>query len=133
MISRNTFAVAIWIAIAVGALGIQGLHAQESKRTEIQRHDLTGTNMEVIMAVVELPPGAVAPRHFHFGEEVLYVLSGGTAEMPDGKKITLKTGSSALNVREVPHAGFKITGKRTVKLITVHIVDKGKPLSTPAP
>jgi quercetin dioxygenase-like cupin family protein len=89
--------------------------------------------MEVIMAVVELPPGAVVPRHFHYGEEGFYVLSGGMAETPDGKQFPLETGSSALNVREVPHAGFKIVGDKTVKLLTVHAVDKGKPLTVPAP
>jgi hypothetical protein len=34
--------------------------AQEVKRTELQRHDLTGTNMEVVVSIVEAPPGALA-------------------------------------------------------------------------
>lgn len=50
--------------------------AQEVKRAEVKRSDLTGTNMEVIMSVVEVPPGATLPKHFHYGEEVFYVLEG---------------------------------------------------------
>jgi hypothetical protein len=33
-----------------------------------------------------------------------------------------------INVRDVHHAGFKVVGDRILKLLTVHIVDKGKPL-----
>ena len=42
--------------------------AQEVKRTVLKQGDLTGTNMEVIMTVLEAPPGAVLPKHFHYGE-----------------------------------------------------------------
>ena len=56
--------------------------AQEIKRTEIKRSDLTGTNMEVIMTVLEAPPGAVLPKHFHYGEEAFYVLEGAMTEVP---------------------------------------------------
>jgi hypothetical protein len=33
-----------------------------------------------------------------------------------------------VNVRDVPHGAFKVVGDKMVKLLTVHIVDKGKPL-----
>jgi quercetin dioxygenase-like cupin family protein len=107
--------------------------AQDVKRTEIQRHDLTGTQMEVIEAIVEAPPGALLPRHYHNGEEAFYVIEGASVQSPDGKTTVLATGSSGLNVREVPHAGWKVVGDKTLKLLTVHVVDKGKPLSVPAP
>ena len=31
-------------------------------------------------------------------------------------------------LRDVQHAGFSVVGDKTLKLFTVHIVDKGKPL-----
>ena len=105
--------------------------AQEVKRTEIKKSDLTGTNMEVIMSVVEAPPGAVLAKHFHHGEEAFYVLEGAMVEMPDGKKADRAAGTGNINVREVPHAGYKVVGDKTLKLLTVHIVDKGKPMSVP--
>jgi len=57
-----------------------------------------------------------------------YVLEGATAELPDGKQISVETGAAVINVREVPHGGIKIVGDKTLKLLTVHVVDKGKPL-----
>jgi hypothetical protein len=33
----------------------------------------------------------------------------------------------------VPHAGYKVIGDKPLKLLTVHIVDKGKPLTTNVP
>jgi hypothetical protein len=31
----------------------------------------------------------------------------------------------------VPHGGFKVSGNKPIKLLTVHIVDKGKPMMVP--
>jgi len=105
--------------------------AQQFKRTELQRHDLTGTNMEVIIATVEAPPGAVLPRHFHYGEEAVYVLEGSMIETFDGKQEMSATGHSYINVREVPHGGYKVIGDKPLKVLTVHIVDKGKQMTWP--
>ena len=30
-------------------------------------------------------------------------------------------------MRDVPHAGFKVVADKSLKMLTVHIVDKGKP------
>ena len=35
--------------------------AQEIKGTELKRGDLTGTNMEIVVGVYELPPGSSIP------------------------------------------------------------------------
>jgi quercetin dioxygenase-like cupin family protein len=43
--------------------------AQETKRTELKKGDLTGTNMEVVVGLVEISPGASVPLHTHPGEE----------------------------------------------------------------
>jgi hypothetical protein len=40
----------------------------------------------------------------------------------------LETGAPIMNLRDAPHAGYKIVGDTPLKLVTVHIVDKGKPL-----
>lgn len=97
-------------------------------RKELKRADLSGTNMEVITSISEIKPGDTSTLHVHHGEESFYVLEGGTIELPDGKQVPFPTGIAAVNVREVPHGAFKVVGDNTVKLLTVHIVDKGKPL-----
>ena len=116
--------------IMVGALSVQALHAQGApSRVELQKHDLTGTGgTEVIMATLEVQPGATVPRHFHHGDEVLYVLEGGSYQAPGQDPTTLDAGMTLHFTRNEPHGGFTVVGDRTVKVLTVHIVDKGKPL-----
>jgi hypothetical protein len=124
IIGAAAFAVTAWASLA---------QAQEIKRTEIKRSDLTGTNMEMIMTVLEAPPGAVLPKHFHYGEEAFYVLEGAMTEVPGQPAGPRIPGTGGINVREVPHAGYKVVGDKPLKLLTVHVVDKGKPLAVNVP
>jgi quercetin dioxygenase-like cupin family protein len=118
-------AIALCLALTISA------HAQ-STRQELKRSDLTGTDMEVIVSMAEVPPGSELPRHTHHGEEAVYVLEGATLSLPDGKEVPFLTGTVSINKRDVPHAGFKVVGDKTLKMLTVHIVDKGKTLIEPA-
>ena len=43
--------------------------AQSSKRTELTKGDLTGTNMEIVVGLVEVPPRASSLLHTHPGGE----------------------------------------------------------------
>jgi len=118
-------AAIFFVSMATAALA-------QTNRTELKRADLTGTNMEVIIAVLEVPPGSSIDRHTHPGEEAVYVLDGATLQFPDGKEISRPSGQAGINVRDVPHAGYKVVGDKPLKLLTVHIVDKGKPMTVPA-
>ncbi|KWV45707.1 hypothetical protein AS156_23395 [Bradyrhizobium macuxiense] len=104
-------------------------HAEGIKKTELKKADLTGKNMDIIVSVLEVPPGESLARHIHPGEEVVYVLEGATLELPDGKQIPFPTGAAIINARDVPHAGVKVVGDKTLKMLNVHIVDKGKPMT----
>ena len=115
-----------WIC-AAGFMLIALAAQAEVVRTELKRSGLTGTDMEVIMTVVEVKPGDTLGRHIHPGEEAIYVLDGATLEFPDGTQRPYPTGATTINARAVPHAGFKVAGDKPLKLLTVHIVDKGKP------
>ena len=119
-----------WIAVsAASAALICAAHAQDyAGRKELKRSDLTGTNMEVIVSISETRPGETLPRHIHNGEEVFYALEDTTLELPDGKHISVIAGNAGISVRDVPHGGVKVVGDKTLRLLTVHIVDKGKPL-----
>jgi quercetin dioxygenase-like cupin family protein len=121
-------AVVIGMAVLIGSAQAQDV----AGRSELKRSDLTGTNMEVIVGITETKPGETLPRHFHHGEEAFYVLEGVIIELPNGEQRPLPTGFSSINARDVPHAGFKVVGDNALKLLTVHIVDKGKPLYEPA-
>lgn len=84
--------------------------------------------MEVITSVAEYKVGEVIRRHLHHGIETGYVLQGSMIQLPGKEPTRLETGAPILNLRDVPHAGFKIVGPESLKLLTVHVVDKGKPL-----
>lgn len=103
--------------------------ADALKRQELRRTDLTGRpGVEVIMTRLEAAPGAFIPRHTHPGDEFLYVLAGGTVQVPGQPVVTLKSGQTLHFPRGVPHGGFRVVGSQTIKAITMHVVDKGKPL-----
>ena len=40
---------------------------------------------------------------------------------------------NALPARGAPHAGYTVVGDKTIKILSVYIVDKNKPLQEPAP
>ena len=104
--------------------------AQEAgTRTELRRADLSGApGMEVVLSISELKPGMEITAHIHHGIEAGYVLEGGMVQAPGQAPTTLAAGSSIMNLRDIAHGGFKVVGDKTIKLVTVHIVDKGKPL-----
>ena len=84
--------------------------------------------MEVIASIGEYKKGDMIPRHLHHGVETGYVVQGSTVQLPGKDPIKLETGAAIWNLRDVPHAGFTVVGDQPLKLFTVHIVDKGKPL-----
>jgi quercetin dioxygenase-like cupin family protein len=104
--------------------------AQETfTRTELRRTDLSGApGMEVVLSLTELKPGDKIPLHFHHGIETGYILEGGMIQVPGQAPSELVTGASVLNLRDMLHAGYTVIGDKTIKLLTVHIVDKGQPL-----
>lgn len=118
----------IAFSLFVGPFGTS-VHAQDSShRTELKRTDLTGApDMEVISSIVEVKPGEEVMKHVHHGVESGYVLEGAMIQSPGMDATMLETGTAFINLRGVPHGGYKVIGNRPLKLFT-HIVDKGKPL-----
>lgn len=124
-------------ALAFGAAGVPAggpAMAQEIKRTELSRSPVSGDDTkEIVMQLVEFPPGATSPRHFHNGEEAFYVLEGGRVQVPGKEPRERAAGEHGINQRGVPHAGYTVVGDRPIRIMSVYVVDKGKPLQEPAP
>jgi quercetin dioxygenase-like cupin family protein len=114
--------------VALASLASAQTDLYPKNRQVLKQDDVPGTNMEIIISVVENQPGETIARHIHHGEEAFYVLQGATLETADGKQITLPTGAASVNHRDVPHAGLKVVGNTAFKYLAVHIVDKGAPL-----
>lgn len=112
---------------------VTGLTAQtltdSPNRAEQKRADLSGApNMEVIASIVEIKQGESSTLHVHHGVEAFHVLQGSMVQAPGSEPALLPTGLTSLNLRDVKHGAFKVVGQTPLKLLTVHIVDKGKPL-----
>ena len=103
------------------------------EREELFRAELASCpGTEVIVARLQIAPGATVPRHSHNGDEHLAVIRGGPMAMPDGKTIDLPTGAALDFARGVEHGGLPASGDTPVELYTVHIVDKDAPLNVAA-
>jgi quercetin dioxygenase-like cupin family protein len=116
--------------IVVAMLAALPAMAQDGMtRTILNRADLAGApGMEVISSILEVKPGATVPRHFHNGIETGTVLEGGLIQLPGKEPQMLATGAPFWYLPGVFHGGFKVVGDKALKLHTVHVVDKTKPL-----
>jgi quercetin dioxygenase-like cupin family protein len=104
--------------------------ASNIKRTPLQKFDVPGTNMETVMAAVEIVPNVNIGRHMHPGIESAYLLEGEVMLIVEGQPDkTLKAGESWQIAVGVPHDGK--TGATGAKLIVTYVVEKGKPLAVP--
>ena len=123
------------IALSVVALAVAGTAlAQQTaiKRTPLQKVEFPEGFVSV-SGIAEVPAGAFAGRHTHPGVELSYVLEGEIDLIVEGKPDQhLKPGDSYQMAPEVPH-DVKVTGDKPLKLLSVYVVDKTKPLASPAP
>jgi quercetin dioxygenase-like cupin family protein len=98
------------------------------QRTDLQRHDLSAPGREVVQAIVALDPGVTAPRHWHPGEEIIYVLEGTLEYQIDGQPaVTLKAGDVLFVPARAIHRATNVGSVRGAELAT-YVVEKGKPL-----
>ena len=128
-------AAIVAVAVFVGAAGIQALNAQQApavKRSILLKQDSTVPGREVVMAMVELPPGSQEGRHTHPAEAYVFVLEGTiTLENEGQPTATLKAGDVFFVAPGKIHQAIN-NGKATAKLAAVFVVEKGKPLTTQA-
>jgi quercetin dioxygenase-like cupin family protein len=124
--------VAVGVAfftLGVGTTLVAQTVTDSPQRVEQKRADLSGApGMEVIASVAEYKPGDGIELHLHHGVEAAYVVQGATVQAPGRDATTLATGASLINLRDAKHGGFKVVGDTSLKLFTVHVVDKDKPL-----
>ena len=123
--------------LVTGALltgnSIPGLIAQtidgSPQRVEQKRTDLTGApGMEVIASISEYKPGEHLDLHLHHGVEAAFVIQGASVKIAGKEPTKLPTHATLMNLRDIKHGGITVTGDISLKLFTVHIVDKNKPL-----
>lgn len=117
---------------ALLAAGATIAQAPGIKRTILQRTDL-GNGMEVVMGVAEIAPGGAAGRHTHFGIETGYVISGQSSLEIEGEAPRLLNAGDSFTIPTGKVHDAKTVGDAPTKVLAVWVVEKGKPLGTPAP
>jgi len=100
------------------------------KRTVIRSIDFP-SGYTTVTAIVELGPGVCSGRHTHPGIDSGFVIQGDFVLRTDGKtEQTFKAGDSFETSPQVPHDGCSVSG---TKLLDTWVIEKGKPLASPAP
>ena len=111
-----------------------GAFAQASglTRTIVGRADVSVPGREAVVARVEVAPGAMAGWHNHPGDEISYVLEGeATLFMAGQPPRKVMAGESFVVPGGVVHNALN-SGTTPTKLVGVYVVEKGKPLASPA-
>jgi quercetin dioxygenase-like cupin family protein len=102
-------------------------------RTVVQRGPVSGApNEDLIIATVLMAPGARLAFHTHPGEEAGVVIAGTLKlEIGDKPALLLHPGDSYLVPRGVRHQASAPDGE--TRVVATFVVDRDKPLATPAP
>jgi quercetin dioxygenase-like cupin family protein len=111
-------------------LVLHGALAQQTgvTRTDLMKHDLSAAGHEVVQARVALDPGVAFPRHWHPGEELVYVLEGTLEyQLGDDAPVVLKAGEVLFIPARTPHTAKNVGTVRGAELAT-YIVEKGEPV-----
>jgi quercetin dioxygenase-like cupin family protein len=118
---------------AIGGLAAT-LYAQQPgfTRKMMQDHEVSATNRHAVQVVAEFVPGGAAGKHTHPGEELGYILEGTLLlEIAGQPPRTLKAGDVFFIPAGTVHDGKNI-GTGPAKVLATYVVEKGKPVASPA-
>ena len=135
MLTRRGFAACALCAltgfVATAAEAQSGAMTPGLKRTILQRTDGPVAGYETLIVAVELAPGAMVARHTHPGVESSYVIEGLTELSMDGAApFKVGPGQSFQIPVARPHSAKNFD--QPTKLAATYVVEKGKPLASPA-
>jgi quercetin dioxygenase-like cupin family protein len=121
-----TLAAALVISAALAASAQQ----PTVTRTTLQQFDMSIAGREAVTARAEIPATGTTGRHTHPGEEISYLLEGTvTLDVEGAPSRTLKPGDVFFIPAGTVH---NATASARAIIIANYIVEKGKPLASPA-
>ena len=138
MLTRRGFAscalcaISGFIATEASAQGTPPAASGGVTRKILSKTDGPAPGFETLLVEATIEAGVAVGRHTHPGVESAYVLEGGF-ELPIQGQATrmLKPGDVVQIPANTPHAGGS-AGAAKSRLIITYIVEKGKPLASPA-
>jgi quercetin dioxygenase-like cupin family protein len=133
MLTRRAFACAL---CATGGFLATGADAQNAPTAGLKRTLITQTDGPVdgyvtVEMRIDIEPEAAVARHTHPGIESGYLVEGGLDLTVDGEGTrTLSPGDGFQVPPVVPHSAKNGPAKSV--LVGTYVVEKGKPLASPA-
>ena len=101
-------------------------------RRILQQTEGPAAGYVTLLVAVEIEPNATVARHTHPGIESAYFLSGGGELAVKGRSNQQVRAGDGIQVPpETPHS-LK-NGAEPTKIVVTYVVEKGKPLASPAP
>lgn len=84
------------------------------------------------MLSVFIPPGLAGGKHYHPGDEFLYLLEGALTIEIDGKApVSLKPGETIHIPGKAIHRAFNPNANAPARVLTFGVFQKGQPDTTP--
>lgn len=124
------------IMLAASLLALSLLAASSAsaqiKRTPVLTADVAAPGHQAVVVRGEIDPGASAPRHTHPGDEISYVLEGEAELLIDGEPARVVKAGEAFVIPAGTVHGARNSGATPLRFVGVYVVEKGKPLATPA-
>lgn len=101
-------------------------------RTILSKTDLDGClGKEVVVLSVDGQPALVGKKHYHPGDEFIYVVEGTLILDVAGKgKVTLKKGETIHIPGRVVHQAINPDSTKPFKVVTFGVFEKGQPDTT---
>lgn len=121
-------------AILAGAACGVAIYSQNPgiQRTIVHKADVAAAGREAVVARVEIAPGILAGLHTHPGDEISYVVEGEADIIVEGRpNRRVKAGDGFVIPAGLKHDAHN-TGNVPFKLVGVYVVDKDKPMASPA-
>jgi quercetin dioxygenase-like cupin family protein len=134
---KTTAIIALLVLLGSAPVQAQQLPAAANqtaniKRTPLQKFDVPGTNYETVIGMAEIVPNVNIGKHTHPGPESGFMLEGDMTLLVDGQPpLEVKAGQSYKVPPGAVHDAK--TGARGAKVLATYVVEKGKPLASPAP
>ncbi|MEA2729993.1 MAG: hypothetical protein QOF70_4468, partial [Acetobacteraceae bacterium] len=135
MFRRRGF-VSCAICAAVGLVVSQREADAQAKpgfsRNVLQKTEYPGDKYVCVLVEVDIDPNAVVPRHTHPGIESGYLISGSSTLSVKGQPDRIIKAGDGFQIQpETPHSVRN--GPERSRVVATYIVEKDKPLASPAP
>ena len=132
--ARSTRLIALVAAAGVGAFaGALVAQSPAFNRTIVQRGDVSFPGYEAVVARLEIGPGVTGEWHTHPGDEISYVLEGEAELMIAGQPPRKISPGEAIVIPKGTVHNARNSGNVPLRALSVYVVDKSKPLASPAP